>query len=172
MNYSSFNYPSPIGVLNISFTNRGIMRISFHDNVKNKNENIIRDKDYLYYKTIYKQFNEYFTGKRQIFEIPIFLRGTDFQKKVWHELLKIPYGAKKSYKEVAKAVGNPDAQQAVGNANNRNPIPIIIPCHRVVGSDGKIRGYSGGNDKQKWLLVHENKYRKDECNGKRISFKE
>mgnify|MGYP000055682915 CR=1 FL=1 len=91
-----------------------------------------------------KQLAEYFEGKRKCFVLPLAPKGTEFQLKVWNELQKIPYGMTLSYREVAKRVGNEKACRAVGMANNRNPIPIIIPCHRVIGSNGELVGYGGG----------------------------
>jgi O-6-methylguanine DNA methyltransferase len=97
----------------------------------------------------------YFKGRRQKFSVPLLLQGTDFQKSVWRQLKKIPFGRTASYAEIAKAIGNPRAFRAVGNANNKNPIPIMIPCHRVIGSDGQLVGFGGGLWRKEWLLSHE-----------------
>lgn len=105
------------------------------------------------------ELEEYFTGKRQIFDIPLEPVGTDFQKKVWQALLEIPYGETKSYKEIAIAAGSPKGCRAAGMANNRNPIAIIVPCHRVIGADGKLVGYAGGLDLKLELLNLEVKYK-------------
>ena len=105
---------------------------------------------------VYRQLTQYFDGKRTSFDFPYELRGTDFQKKVWAELCKIPYGCTKSYKEIAEAVGNPKAFRAVGMANNKNPIAIVVPCHRVIGSNGSMTGYAYGIDMKKKLLMLEN----------------
>ena len=97
---------------------------------------------------------EYLEGKRKEFDIEINPKGTDFQKMVWKELLKIPYGETRSYKDIAARVNNPKGSRAVGMANNKNPIPIIIPCHRVIGSNGNLTGYAGGvNIKEKLLRI-------------------
>jgi len=104
------------------------------------------------FRAIAKQFSEYFRGKRREFEIPLRLDGTDFQTSVWNELLKIPYGETTSYGELAKRIGNPKAVRAVGLANGRNPIPIVVPCHRVIGSDGKLTGFGGGLENKTLLL--------------------
>ena len=101
---------------------------------------------------------EYLNGKRKSFDIKYEINGTEFQKKVWKELTDIPYGETRSYKEIAVAVGNPKASRAVGMANNKNPIAIIVPCHRVIGSDGKLVGYAGGLDMKRALLTLEKKY--------------
>ena len=105
----------------------------------------------------FRQLEEYFRGERKNFDLPLELHGTDFQRRVWQELLKIPYGETVSYKNIAERVGNPYAARAVGMANNKNPIPIIIPCHRVIGSNGKLVGYAGGLElKQKLLELEKN----------------
>lgn len=102
-----------------------------------------------------EQIHEYFKGDRKVFEIPLFIEGTDFQKKVWEALLEIPYGETNSYKDIGIKIGNKKAARAVGNANNKNPLPLIIPCHRVIGSNGKMVGYAKGIDIKKTLLRHE-----------------
>ena len=98
------------------------------------------------------QINEYFAGQRKKFDLPLNQEGTNFQKKVWKALENIPYGETRTYKEVAKMIGNEKASRAVGMANNKNNIPIIIPCHRVIGSNGKLVGYALGLDMKKYLL--------------------
>lgn len=102
-----------------------------------------------------RQLTDYFKGRRRKFSVPLVLEGTDFQKAVWRQLQKIPFGQTASYGDVARAVGSPRACRAVGNANNKNPIPLIIPCHRVIGSDGKLVGFGGGIWRKEWLLEHE-----------------
>jgi len=101
------------------------------------------------------ELNEYFSGKRQRFDVPIKLNGTDFHRSVWEALMKIPYGEIVTYKYIAESLGKPKASRAVGQANNRNPIWIIIPCHRVVGANGKLTGYDGGVDMKEKLLKLE-----------------
>ena len=103
-------------------------------------------------KECFKQLKEYFEGSRREFDLPIEMNGTQFQKKVWKELLKIPYGETRSYKDIAISIGNEKACRAIGMANNKNHIPIIIPCHRVIGSNGKLVGYAGGIDIKEKLL--------------------
>lgn len=105
---------------------------------------------------ILKQLKAYFAGKLQDFDLPLAPHGTAFQKKVWKQLEKIPYGATRSYLEIARAIGKPSGPRAVGMANGRNPIPIIVPCHRVIGTSGKLVGFGGGLPTKKWLLFHEN----------------
>lgn len=106
---------------------------------------------------VYKQICEYINGKRRRFTFSYELRGTDFQKKVWNELLKIPYGQTSSYKDIAIAIGNPNASRAVGYANSKNPILIVVPCHRVIGSNKKLVGYAGGLYMKEKLLYIEKK---------------
>ena len=102
-----------------------------------------------------RQLGEYFTGDRKSFELPLAPKGTPFQLRCWEALLRIPYGATTTYGDIARAVGSPKGFRAVGLANNRNPIAIIIPCHRVIGSDGKLVGFGGGLDVKSFLLMHE-----------------
>ncbi|WP_244596046.1 methylated-DNA--[protein]-cysteine S-methyltransferase [Pseudidiomarina aestuarii] len=102
-----------------------------------------------------QQLKEYFAGERQHFDLPLTAQGTAFQQSVWRQLRAIPYGQLASYKDIAQAVDNPKGVRAVGMANNRNPISIVIPCHRVVGSNGSLTGYGGGLDKKEWLIALE-----------------
>ena len=108
------------------------------------------------FKLVVAQLQEYFDGKRTSFSFPINPTGTEFQRKVWQELLNIPYGATCSYLELSKKLGDPKAVRAVAAANGKNPLWIAIPCHRVIGSDGSLTGYAGGVWRKKWLLAHEN----------------
>jgi methylated-DNA-[protein]-cysteine S-methyltransferase len=101
------------------------------------------------------QLDEYFEGKRKKFDLLLEPMGTDFQKKVWKHLVKVPFGKTASYLDVAMALGEMKATRAVGSANGRNPIVIIIPCHRVIGSNGSLTGYGGGMWRKEWLLKHE-----------------
>jgi methylated-DNA-[protein]-cysteine S-methyltransferase len=102
-----------------------------------------------------KQLDEYFNGKRKTFDLPIVMHGTDFQVLVWEALKTIPYGETRSYGQLAAMIGNPKASRAVGMANNRNPISIIVPCHRVIGHDGSLTGYAGGLELKQKLLKLE-----------------
>jgi len=111
------------------------------------------DDPYLY--DIHTQLKEYFSGGRKVFDLPLDLQGTDFQLKVWRELLKIPYGETITYKELANRLGNPKCIRAAAKANGANPVPIIVPCHRVIGSDGSLTGYAGGLEIKEKLLVFE-----------------
>jgi methylated-DNA-[protein]-cysteine S-methyltransferase len=102
-----------------------------------------------------EQLSEYFAGTRRVFDLPLRLQGTAFQQRVWRELREIPYGETWSYGQLAKRIGNPSASRAVGLANGRNPISILVPCHRVIGADGSLTGYGGGLERKRWLLAHE-----------------
>ena len=102
-----------------------------------------------------QQIHEYFAGKRQRFDLELAPKGTPFQLAVWNALLEIPYGDTISYAELARRIGKPSAVRAVGAANGANPIPVIIPCHRVIGSNGTLTGYGGGIERKQWLLAHE-----------------
>jgi methylated-DNA-[protein]-cysteine S-methyltransferase len=108
-----------------------------------------------------KQFGEYFDGKRKNFDLPLRMKGTVFQVKVWNALKKIPYGKTVSYGDIAAIIGNPKACRAVGMANNRNPIAIIVPCHRVIGKDGSLTGYAGGLELKRQLLELEQNVRRN-----------
>jgi methylated-DNA-[protein]-cysteine S-methyltransferase len=101
------------------------------------------------------QIGEYFQGRRKRFSVRLLMEGTDFQKKVWEQVSKIPFGEKVSYKDLATSIGNEDAFRAVGAANGKNPVSIIIPCHRVIGTNGQLTGYGGGLWRKAWLLKHE-----------------
>lgn len=120
-----------------------------------ENSDII-EKDTEILKEAVKQLNEYFEGKRKVFDLSVNPKGTEFMQSVWKELEKIPYGKTATYKEIAERVGNPKAARAVGMANNKNPIPIIIPCHRVIGANGKLVGYALGLNMKEQLLKLEN----------------
>ncbi|MDB6084950.1 MAG: ogt [Gammaproteobacteria bacterium] len=105
-----------------------------------------------------RQLGEYFAGHRRDFDLPLLLHGTEFQQRVWNALRDIPYGATWSYGQLAKRIDSPNASRAVGLANGRNPISILVPCHRVIGADGSLTGYGGGLDRKQWLLAHEGLY--------------
>jgi AraC family transcriptional regulator of adaptative response/methylated-DNA-[protein]-cysteine methyltransferase len=102
-----------------------------------------------------RELDEYFSGERERFTIPLVVRGTSFQEQVWHELLRIPFGKTTSYERLGDRIGRPRAARAVGRANGDNRIAIIIPCHRVLGANGSLTGYGGGEDRKRWLLDHE-----------------
>ena len=152
MNYMIYHFE--IGDMVIGEENEKIVLIEFLKDIKVKRKIINSSKkiETKEIKKAYIELKEYFEGGRKVFDIPIKLNGTDFQKKVWEELLKIPYGETKSYLDIAKSIGNPKACRAVGMANNKNKIIIIVPCHRVIGSNKKLVGYAGGLDVKEKLL--------------------
>jgi len=106
------------------------------------------------------QLTEYFAGERSTFELSLAPEGTPFQRKVWNALCQIPYGETISYGELARRIGQPSAARAVGLANGSNPLPIVVPCHRVIGADGSLTGFGGGIERKRWLLAHEARYSK------------
>lgn len=105
-----------------------------------------------------RQLDEYFAGKRIQFTVPYALEGSSFQKKVWAELQKVPFGKTLTYRSLAQRLGDVKAIRAVGSANGKNPLAILVPCHRIIGSDGSLTGYAGGLGRKKWLLTHENRF--------------
>jgi len=107
------------------------------------------------FDAVREQLDAYFAGELDRFDVPMAVHGTDFQKRVWDQLVQIPFGETISYSELARRMGDPKLVRAVGVANGRNPISIIIPCHRVIGADGSLVGYGGGLERKKWLLEHE-----------------
>lgn len=144
--YSSI-HDSPIGPLTLVASERGLVALEFG---KKEREDCVDDPKRL--APYRKQLDQYFAGKRQEFTVALDIRGTDFQKRCWQELLKIPYGQTRSYRQIAEAVGNRNALRAVGLANGQNPIAIIVPCHRVIASDGTLCGYGGGLHVKEELL--------------------
>ena len=142
-------FKSPLGMIELSATENGISSLYFVSEAKQKSaqNKILSD--------CVKQLEEYFENKRKEFSIPLDMQGTDFQKKVWNELLNIPFGKTISYLQLAKRLGDEKSIRAVGGANGKNPVSIIVPCHRVIGSDGTLVGYGGGLDKKKLLLELE-----------------
>lgn len=141
---------SPLGPVGIAGDRHGISRIYMADRPEEPSENIPTELG-----DAVSQLNRYFDGDLQTFNIKLNARGTDFQKKVWRELLKIPFGESRSYLELARQVGDVKAIRAVAAANGKNPLWIVVPCHRVIGSDGSLTGYAGGLWRKKWLLEHE-----------------
>ncbi|MDP4263150.1 MAG: methylated-DNA--[protein]-cysteine S-methyltransferase [Bacteroidota bacterium] len=148
-------YHSPVGLLKISGTENYISEVSFHD-VTEKSEGNKKHLPPILIHCI-EQLIQYFNGERRVFDLPINQEGTAFQKEVWNELCTIPYGRTISYLDLARKTGDPKATRAVANANGKNNVAIIVPCHRVIGSDKTLVGYGGGLWRKKWLLEHEMK---------------
>ena len=140
-------YKSPIGFIRIESSEKGICSLVFSDEKGMESQGME--------SLFIKQLDEYFNRKRKAFDLPLDLKGTEFQKRVWGELLKIPFGKTNSYKELSLRLGNKKAIRAVAAANGANPVSIIVPCHRVIGSDGSLTGYAGGLWRKKWLLEFE-----------------
>jgi methylated-DNA-[protein]-cysteine S-methyltransferase len=145
---------SPMGPLTVASTEKGIAAIHFGNNLP---EGAVTDPS-ANQETV-EQLMEYFEGKRTQFDLQLDVEGTPFQKAVWSELLRIPYGETRTYGEIAKAIGRPGAARAVGMANHDNPIAVVIPCHRVVGRDGSLTGYAGGVHLKAQLLSIERRHR-------------
>jgi len=141
---------TPLGTARITGDENGICEISI------LSEGVVSKKIPAVLKESVKQLNEYFDGKRTGFDFAINPKGTDFQQKVWQELLNIPFGKTVSYMDITKKLGDVKAIRAVASANGRNPLWIVVPCHRVIGTDGSLTGYAGGLWRKKWLLEHEN----------------
>lgn len=152
---NTFYYNTKIGEIAIEENGVAITRLYFVNKDLEK-EVEIKEETWLMRKAI-KEIKEYLEGKRNSFDLPLEPEGTEFQKKVWNVLEEIPYGETRSYGEIAKLIGNEKASRAVGMANNKNPIMIMIPCHRVIGVNGKLVGYAGGLDvKEKLLNMEKN----------------
>ncbi len=168
---------SPLGALEIYANAKGIAAVHFPDVQKDRSLAGLRHQDVtaaasqsddfqllsvqadgavaLLLQQAAAQLAEYFAGTRQNFDLPLAASGTAFQQQVWQQLCRVPYGQTQSYGELALRLGNKNAMRAVGAANGRNPIAIIVPCHRVIGADGKLTGYAGGLHRKVWLLQHE-----------------
>lgn len=148
-------YHSPIGLLKISGTEKYISEVSFYDKVE-KTESKRKHLPPLLIHCV-EELIQYFHGERKIFDVPIHQPGTPFQQEVWSQLTTIPFGKTISYLELARKTGDTKATRAVANANGKNNIAIIVPCHRVIGSNNDLIGYAGGIWRKKWLLDHERK---------------
>ncbi len=150
------NVSSPLGSLTILASDSGVHAIAFEsDQAGQAKINLPRAVNHPIIDAVVEQLAMYFNGKLKIFDLPLGLHGTDFQKRVWNLLLDIPFGETRTYGDIACALGNAGASQAVGAANGKNPVAIVVPCHRVIGASGHLTGYAGGMDKKKFLLTHE-----------------
>jgi methylated-DNA-[protein]-cysteine S-methyltransferase len=150
---------SPIGPLTLIARDGVLTNVAMHEqrHTASPPEDALTDD--AWFKDVAAQFDAYFAGDLSSFVLEMELLGTPFQQSVWSQLCEIPYGETISYGELARRVGNPNASRAVGLANGRNPIAIIVPCHRVIGADGSLTGYGGGLERKTWLLGHELKHR-------------
>lgn len=153
--------PTPIGTLRIAVDDRGtLLRLDLplqDGNQKGRATKAQRGEieDEKPCAHVIRQLEEYFAGARTQFDLKLGVAGTEFQQQAWRALQKIPFGKTKSYQEQAQKIGKPRAVRAIGAANGRNPIPIVVPCHRVIGKDGSLTGFGGGIDRKRWLLEHE-----------------
>ncbi len=149
---------SPIGRLRLVATDQGLSHLLFDQQV---GEDLESDGDpaetdnHPVLDEAATQLEEYFAGRRQEFDIPLDLSGTEFQRAAWSALANVPFGETRSYRQQAEAIGRPKAVRAIGAANGQNPVPIVLPCHRIVGSDGSLTGYGGGLPIKEYLLNHE-----------------
>src|SRR5579871_6708164 len=145
---------SPVGKLKLVAGDKGLVAVLWQNDLPTRVRlgELVEDGAHPILLTAEKQLGEYFAGKRRQFDLVLDMRGTSFQKDVWEALLAIPFGETRSYGQLAKQLGNPQATRAVGAANGRNPISIIVPCHRVIGASGKLTGFAGGLDTKADLL--------------------
>lgn len=146
------SFESPIGIVEVTATASHIVTVDFVEEAQLQTE-----QPEVLQRAI-TQLREYFAGTRQVFDVPYQFNGTVFQQKVWHALTTVPYNKTASYKDIAIYIGNEKAVRAVGMTNGKNPISIIVPCHRIIGSNGKLTGYAGGVWRKEWLLHHEQQF--------------
>lgn len=157
MNYYTY-YQSPVGRLTLQANDKGLTG-SWFDKQSTAPDDFGQHNDQQpILQQAITEYNEYFNGTRKQFDVPTDPRGTDFQQQVWKMLQSIAFGETRSYQDLAIAIDNPKAVRAVGLANGKNPISIIIPCHRVIGKNGKLTGYAGGIDNKRQLLIHESQH--------------
>ena len=154
---------TPVGDLQVVASDVGIRGIRMPLPDRSIPMRAAENPDHPILKNAHDQLDEYFRGERRAFDLPLDVEGTDFQMAVWGALVDIPYGATESYGELAERVGRPGAARAVGGANGRNPVPIVVPCHRVIGANGTMVGYAGPSEDgiaiKRWLIRHESERR-------------
>lgn len=165
---------TPLGEMTAAATAEGVCLLEFRDRRTHEEQinhlawilnTTVRPGRNKHLRALKKQLKEYFRGKRKEFSLSLITPGTDFQQAVWNTLRKIPYGTTISYIEQARLIDNPGAVRAVANANGSNPVAIVIPCHRVIGSEGDLVGYGGGLERKRWLIDHEKKHSGQPVNG-------
>ena len=152
--YMLFTHPA--GLVSVISADEGVEQIRFDASVP---PDAMRCDEHPVLRETARQLTAYFAGDLREFDLPLVMKGTPFQIRAWTALQQIPYGETRSYAEQARVIGAPDAVRAVGAANGRNPIPIVVPCHRVIGSNGKLTGFGGGLPLKRWLLDHESRPR-------------
>jgi AraC family transcriptional regulator, regulatory protein of adaptative response / methylated-DNA-[protein]-cysteine methyltransferase len=145
------------GICLLEFTDRKMLNTEYKIIAKYLSDEI-KEGYSIHIENITRELYEYFEGSRKTFTVPLIFTGTDFQKSVWNELLRIPFGTTRSYSRQAEAVGDIGSVRAVANANGMNKISIVVPCHRVIGENGHLTGYGGGLWRKKWLIDHEKKF--------------
>lgn len=151
-------HESPLGRLLLAATDSGLCGIYFEEHRYFKGTaGWHRNDDHPHLRNAARQLNEYFAGQRTTFDIALDMKGTEFQRAVWKELLMLPFGRTTSYRDIAQRIANPKAIRAAGTAIGRNPVSIIVPCHRVLGTSGSLSGYAGGLERKRYLLAHEGK---------------
>ncbi|GAA5647611.1 MULTISPECIES: methylated-DNA--[protein]-cysteine S-methyltransferase [Vibrio] len=151
--YSIFN--SPLGRVTVQANEQGLLGVWFETHTTQPKQLGARDDDFPILVRAIKQLTEYFAGERTVFSLPVAAQGTAFQQQVWQALQAIPYGETWSYQDLANYINNPKAVRAVGLANGKNPVSVIVPCHRVIGKSGKLTGYAGGLERKQSLLKLE-----------------
>jgi methylated-DNA-[protein]-cysteine S-methyltransferase len=157
--YSFNTMKSPVGVLKLVASDRGLAAILWENDSPSRVKlgTLVKDNNHPVLRETARQLNDYFAGKRQGFSLQFDVAGTGFQKEVWQALATIPFGETRTYGEIARQIGRPKAIRAVGAANGRNPLSIVVPCHRVIGSNGKLTGFAGGLDTKAALLKLESR---------------
>ena len=159
--FSSTLSSSPVGTLHLLATDSALLAVVWrrHSTPQLSFDSATERPDHPVLVEAIRQLNQYFSGQRRVFDLPLEFRGTDFQRRAWQALMTIPYGETRSYAQMAQQIDSPAAVRAVGAANGRNPISIIAPCHRVIGSSGELTGFGGGIEAKAWLLAHESPQR-------------
>jgi methylated-DNA-[protein]-cysteine S-methyltransferase len=157
MTYAFTTMPSPVGTLTLVAGTAGLAAILWEDDRPGRVAlgTMTEQPDHPVLVETGRQLRAYFAGERTEFDLPLDMAGSDFQKRVWAQLLAIPFGQTRTYGEIARAIGSPNAVRAVGAANGRNPLSIVAPCHRVIGSNGTLTGFAGGLEAKRYLLAHE-----------------
>jgi len=152
---------SPVGTLHLAASDTALLAVVWRraSTPQLPFDTAVEQPDHAVLRRAILQLNEYFAGTRRTFDLPLEFRGTDFQRRAWSALLAIPYGETRTYLDMARTLGNPAAVRAVGAANGRNPISIVAPCHRVIGTSGDLTGFGGGLAAKAWLLAHESPQR-------------
>lgn len=153
--YQYCHYQSPLGLMTLQASERGMLGVWFETQTTQPEQLGHYNPAYPLLVEAMRQLKQYFAGQRRQFELPLAATGTEFQREVWQALCRIPYGEAWSYQQLADAIGNPKAVRAVGLANGRNPLSVIVPCHRVIGKSGKLTGYAGGIERKAFLLELE-----------------